>query len=111
MHKSYVLLALVALTGCSSSSGVLPMGPDTYSVSASEHNMSGGAPVAQATALREANDYCAQRGKELLVTNASTSFSRPFFSYEATFRCLQPGDPALTRPAYRQAPDVIIESR
>jgi hypothetical protein len=105
------LFACTFIAGCASTSGVLPLGPDTYRVSASRHNMSGGSPAAQSDALTSAQAHCAGLGKEMLVTNTSSSFERPHYSFTATFRCLKQGDPALVRPSYEQAPDVVIQDR
>ena len=85
------------------------MGPDTYSVTASKHNMSGGAAAAQTNALSLANNKCETLSKEVLVVNTSTSFDRPFYTYSVTFRCLEKGDSQLARPSYKKEPDVIIQ--
>jgi hypothetical protein len=86
-----ILGAAVLMSACASSSGVLPMGPDTYRVSASRHNMAGGEPAAQATALRSAEAHCTRNGRELLVTHTASSFERPLYTFTATFQCLQKG--------------------
>ena len=87
------------------------MGPDTYAVTAAKHNFAGGAPSAQSNALESANAYCDGMGKELMVKNTSSSFERPMYTYSITFQCLNKGDPALTRPTYKQAPNVVIENK
>ncbi|WP_041640511.1 hypothetical protein [Magnetococcus marinus] len=107
---SVVALSL-ALSACGSTGSVMQMGPDTFTVSAQKHNMSGGAPEAQSNALASANAHCAGLGKELMVKNMSSSFERPFYSYSVTFQCLAKNDPALTRPTYTTTPDVVIENR
>ena len=50
-----------ALAGCSTSTGILPMGPDTYTVSVSSPGTSGGI-AAQQKATKEAIDYCGGLG-------------------------------------------------
>ena len=102
-----VLLLLVA--GCGTTGDVMKMGPDTYSVTASKHNMSGGAAAAQTNALNLANNKCETLSKEILVVNTSTSFDRPFYTHSVTFRCLEKNDPQLARPSYKKEPDVIIQ--
>lgn len=109
----FIVSAVLAATlaGCGTTSKVLTLGPDTYRVSASKHNLSGGAPEAEANALKSAESFCTSRGKQLLVSNMSSGFDRPFYTYTATFRCLGAGDPDLRRPIYQSTPDLIIQTR
>ena len=104
-------VSVLVLSGCGSTSKVLNLGPDTYRVTASKHNMSGGAPAAEEAALQSASQHCVDSGKNIYVTNTTSSFDRPFYSYSVNFRCLSAGDPDLQRPSYRSAPDLIIETR
>ena len=105
------LAVVLSTSGCGSTGGVMPMGPDTFAVTASKHNMSGGAPDAESNALSSAYAHCASLGKEMLVKNVSKSFERPFYNHSITFQCLSKNDPALVRPDYRNTPDVVIENR
>jgi hypothetical protein len=102
------LLSMMILSACGSTGTVMQMGPDTYTVTASKHNMSGGASDAQNNALASATAYCSSMGKDLLVKNAFSSFERPYYSYSITFRCLAESDPALKRPTDRKSPDTGI---
>lgn len=108
-----VVAACAVLAGCAQSSGIMKMGPDTYSVSVHAAPALGGASGARQRALGEANERCAQEGKEILVTNITSGRSThlPGGTFEATFRCLAKGDPDLVRPEYRSAPTAVIESR
>lgn len=96
--------------GCGSTGGVMQMGPDTFNVSASKHYTSGGA-AAKSNALLAANAHCTSLGKEILVTNTSSSYAQPFYTAEVTFRCLSKNDSKLSRPNYEKTPDVVIEDR
>lgn len=69
MKSFMAFLTCVLLTACTQSSGVLKMGPDTYSASAAAAPAAGGYSEARRMALTEANQYCAQMGKEILVKN------------------------------------------
>ena len=82
------------LATCAQSSGVLKMGPDTFSVSAAAAPARGGSSEARKIALTEANQYCAQIGKEIIVTNVGTATTNIYGagSAEVTFRCLDKGD-------------------
>jgi len=105
-----VLLVVIALSGCglrTYSSGVLPMGPDTFSVSADDLNPS----TAKQAALTQAQHHCTSLGREILVTNTRTTRGEARTLYDVTFRCLSKGDPELVRPTYETPPDVRIEER
>lgn len=106
----YFFLATL-LSACGTTGKVLTLGPDTYRISASKHNLSGGAPEAEANALQSAESFCISKGKQVLVTNMSSGFDRPYNTYTATFRCLAAGDPDLRRPVYQPAPDMVIQTR
>ncbi len=97
-------VACVLVAGCAHSSGVLKLGPDTYTVSAAASAARGGWASAQKTALTTANDHCAQMGKEILVTNVDAARTNVYGggSSAVTFRCLDKGDPELQRPEYRR---------
>jgi hypothetical protein len=101
--------AMTMLAGCGSTGGVMKLGPDTYTVSASRHYTSGGA-AAKTNALSAANAHCEQLGRELLVTNLSDDFNGPFYTSAITFNCFQKNDPRLIRPSYKKSPDVLIEN-
>lgn len=107
-----VLAACIAcsiLAACTTqSSGVLKMGPDTYSASAAATPIAGGYSEARKIALTEANQYCLQMGREILVKNIGAA---TYTSAQVTFRCLSKDDPELQRTEYRPAPDTIIEDR
>ena len=107
--------AVIILAGCipTQSSGVLKLGPDTYTTSAAAVPERGGSIEARKVALTEANEYCAQLGKEILVANIGTATANQYGRGQAeiTFRCLAKGDPQLQRPEFRKTPDVTIEDR
>lgn len=107
------LLSPVVLAGCAQSSGVMKMGPETYSVSMHAAPARGGIQGAQRLAMEEATSHCQSLEQELLVTNVSTGPSSHFpgGTAEVTFYCLDDADPALQRPEYRTRPDILIESR
>lgn len=118
MKKSLILapVALAAallLAACGGSTGVLPVGPDTYTISAAYRPMAGGGQAAQREVLTEGNTFCAQQGKTLSFLQMGptpVAFDQPI-GYSATFRCLAPGDPELRRPAIVPAPNVVVEQR
>src|SRR5262245_34309698 len=67
MKKSAALLLALGVAGCQST-GVMPIGPDTYRIqTAAGGTLTGGSMVAQKAALDQANEYCAQRGKQFVA--------------------------------------------
>jgi len=111
MRIALLCIAGALCAGCAQSSGVLKMGPDTYSISAAAAPARGGPSEARKIALTGANQHCANLGREILVTNVGTATTNIYGAgtAEVTFRCLAKGDPELQRPQYRRSPDAIIE--
>lgn len=108
-----ILIISIQLAACAQSSGILKMGPDTYSVSVHAAPARGGESGARNLALTEANERCSAEGKEILVTNIASGPSSHFpgGTVNITFRCLAMGDPELQRPIYRSVPSAVIENR
>jgi len=104
---------LVMLCGCAQSSGVLKLGPDTYTVQVHAAPARGGESGARKIALTEANEYCTSQGKEILVTNTSSGASThlPGGTVEVVFLCLSKDDLALKRPNLQPVPNTVIEDR
>jgi hypothetical protein len=111
--RTIVVLSSVALCACAMSSGVLKMGPDTYTLTVAASPVRGGVVGAKQLALEEASKYCSAAGEEILVTNTSgeTTNARGAGSMDITFRCLAAGDPDLQRPDYRVPATTVIEDR
>jgi hypothetical protein len=107
--------AVAALTGCASSTGILPAGPDTYTISEKVAPIRGGGDAAEREALTQANAYCAQQGRQFVPNNMGQSgaLTNPYgpTGYTVTFRCLSPNDPAVANYHLQQAPNLIIEQR
>lgn len=88
--------ATIALAGCTDT-GVLPMGPDTYSVST--RVALSGSSGAKGQALKEAGDYCTAHHREILVKDAQAhecALHGGCGEATVTFMCLDPGDPRYT---------------
>lgn len=77
-------VSLLAITGCATSSGVMPIGSDTYSLSVQAAT----AAAAKQDALNEANAHCKAQNK-----NIQANYMRPssdafgWHSYEVHFKC------------------------
>ena len=110
---SMLLLAAV-LTGCANSSGVVKIGPETFTISTSASPGKGGIPAAKRIAFTEAAAECAQRGAEVFALSektASPTWTEGMASMELNFRCLRPDDPEFKRQRMEATPDRIIENR
>lgn len=99
-------VALV-LTACGSTTGILPVGPDTYTITERFSPIRGGSDTAKTDSLLQANAFCAQQGKQLLSTNMTTGER----SYELVFKCITPAEAAATNYKVQSAPNVVIENR
>jgi hypothetical protein len=111
---SVVCSCALTLTGCSTSSGVLKMGPDTFSITTEASFGKGGISAAKRIAYKEAWDECSKHGLEVFVLNErtiGTTFTDGMAKAELTFRCLRPDDPEFKRQRYEKTPDIIIENR
>ena len=114
MRYSIVIVsATLSLTGCVST-GILPAGPNTYTVTESVDPMLGGSVAAQKRSLTAANAFCLEKGREFLPLEMFAPRSASPYGptdYSVTFRCLPAGDPELARGGRNRAPDAIIEQR
>ena len=113
--KRLIIIVALLLAGCASSSGIAPIGKDTYMVSRQASTGFSGLGDLKAEALREANQYCLSQNKVLQVTH--TEDAKPPFvlgnfpRVEIQFMCLNTNDPDLARPRFQKDPNNIIEIR
>ncbi len=107
-----VTFAAMGLSGCVSTSQVLEMGRDTYSVTATADGFRDAAS-ARESAFEAGSKKCASLGKRFMFTNESTVSTRMGIdtTVTVTFRCLNENDPEYARPNIRQAPGVVIEDQ
>jgi hypothetical protein len=101
-----------ALTGCVSTSQVLDMGRDTFSVSATSDGFRDAASARQ-SAFQAGAQKCAAMGKRFMFVNESSGRTRMGIdtTVNVTFRCLSETDPEYARPDVRQSPSVVIEDQ
>lgn len=104
MKKTAALL-VVFLTGCTTTTSVIEIGKDTYSVGARDSQHSGSS--AQNAAYAKAADYCSEIGKKLVVQGYSTEGG----SSTVTFHCFDENDPRYTEVLLQPTPDTVIEDR
>jgi hypothetical protein len=110
-HRLLTLATLAVpllLLGCNTMGTIHKMGPDTYIATARGGAVTGGAAGAESRAMDAAAEYCANVGREILVTNTSTRGSA-MGSAEVIFRCLATDDPDYRRPNYQPPPTTVIQ--
>ena len=110
-HTPKILARLLAaftflpLAACSS--GVVPMGRDTYMISGSSPGLIGAGSV-KAKLLRQADSWCRQRGLVMVPLNNSGSdavVGGQWANAELSFRAVRPGDVEDKRNRMERAPD------
>jgi hypothetical protein len=115
MRNLGIVVLCAALGGCASSTGILPAGPDTYTLSARYAPIRGGSDEAEREVLTKANEFCGQQGRQFVPNNMGQTAGmvnpNSTTGYTVTFKCLLPNDPAIAKYQLQQAPNVIIEQR
>jgi hypothetical protein len=100
-RSALILMAAVSLVGCQISSGILPAGPNTYTVTERVAPIAGGGMEAQRRTLSEANAHCKSQGREMMPLDLKDAgnLNNPYgpTGYSVTFRCLLPTDPEFRR--------------
>jgi hypothetical protein len=115
MKKFLCLTSIAFIAGCSHSSGVLKVGPETYTIATSASWGKGGIPAAKRIAYEEASEQCVKQGNLEVFTlsekSNATTWVDGMFRFELNFRCLKANDPEFKRQNLQSAPDTIIENR
>ena len=103
--RAFLLVVAIAimLGGCGSSRGILPAGPDTYTLTERYAAIRGGGNEAARDALLKAHDFCTTMGRKFVPGNVDQA--------TVTFKCLLPDDPAVTAYQLQQAPNVTVQQR
>ena len=85
MHlKSVLVISAIVLSGCATSSGVMQIGKDTYSLTVQAESAS----TAKQKSVNEANEYCKIRGNTLEVQQTRAgSDAYGWHMYEVNFKC------------------------
>ena len=105
------LLFAALVVGCASS-GVVPIGQDTFMISKQSSTGYHSAGSVKAEIFTEANAYCLGQGKSLQPVSDSGVDGVPgrsFANAELIFRCLMSGDSGLSRPTRTPVANVRIE--
>lgn len=85
------LIATATLCGCHASSGVIPIGPDTYTVSELRAPIVGGGPAARDAVVADADAFCRAHGQTVVPLELRPDGDpyTPYYptAFDATFRC------------------------
>ncbi len=109
--KAFVLISTILLTSCTSTTGVIPIGEDTYMIGKST-NLSSTSSGIKADAIIEGTKYCKKQGKKIQIIKTNSIDMRlgsHVGSTEIQFMCLSEGDPELNRPKLRKEADNVVE--
>ncbi|GLU33751.1 hypothetical protein Busp01_35930 [Trinickia caryophylli] len=111
-HVLFIAALTTVLAACISTSDVVEVGKDTYSVSATSDGMRAASSGRQ-SAFAAGNEKCASMGKHFQLVTEDSRRTRMGIdtTSDVTFRCLDANDPAYTRPNIQPAPTAIIENR
>ena len=111
--KKLVYVGTLFLVACATSTGITPIGEDTYMISRNGAGFWTATATIKAEAYGEANQYCASQGKKFQVVRASehAASGRPgdFPGAEIQFMCLDAKDRELVRPKMKREADAIVE--
>jgi len=114
MSRLFIVLStLTILSGCASTSDIVPYGKDSYLVNVDDVWGGHSPGKLQVKAAQDASAYCAKQGKVMRVRNTSGSGVTGWTSTSSNliFSCIAESDPENTRPALRKEADVVIERR
>ena len=90
IRTTIAAMAVSLCVACSTTSGVVPSGKDTYFLSRSEKGFDKTGSRVKAAIFGEASDFCAKRGKAMEVIKVNEKDMVPFRSdaqAEVEFRC------------------------
>lgn len=108
------LLISATVVGCAASStGIVPMGRDTYMIAKEQGSGFPGLGTMKGEIITEGVQFCQKQGKEFQIT-ATKETQPPYIlgNYprsEIEFMCLNPGDKDLQRPRLQPVPNTIIQ--
>lgn len=101
--KVSTVLCVFMLNGCAFASDIVPMGKDSYMVTAPETVMGKGRIIA----LKAANQYCDSQNNHMIVRRLDANA----LTIGLTFSCVSEDDPEYKRPNLKKDPSVIIENQ
>jgi hypothetical protein len=107
-----IIFIVLFVSGCATSSGVIPIGLDTYMIARSQKGFDTIGGQVKADVYKEAIAFCTKLKKNVQIVKVSQKDMVPFTSdaqAEIEFMCLDKDDPELTRPNLKKEADILIE--
>jgi hypothetical protein len=94
MRLAPLFCLVIPLAACATTTGIVPVGPDTFLLSEMRAPAAGGGPEAQRAVLAEATAFCAAHGLQFVPVfmRPDGDPTTPYYptAYDATFRCAPP---------------------
>jgi hypothetical protein len=91
-HGVISLLMLALMAGCTFTTGIVAVGPDTYKVSEMRAPARGGGAEAERVVLAETDAFCRRQNKVFLAIDLRPDGDpySPYYptAFDATFRCV-----------------------
>ncbi len=111
--KRILILSLFLVSACSST-GVIPVGGDSYMVSKQTATGFQSAVGIKGEILKEANEFCERKGLRMMVVSLRSKDGEPGRSYataELVFKAVKETDPEYQNYLLKRDADKIIEIR
>jgi len=108
---SLVAVATSILAACTT--GIVPIGPNTYMLSGSSPGLIGKGAV-EAKLLKQANEWCEKRGMVMIPidsTGHDAIYMGNWANAEVKFKAVPPSQAGNVPSGYSAAPNQIIETR
>jgi len=100
--RTSMVLGLTLMTGCAVASEIVPIGKDSFMVTAPE-TLGGKGRI---LVVISANQYCASQNTHMIVRRIDANG----LAVSLMFSCVSENDPEYQRPNLRKEPSVIIEN-
>ena len=109
--KATTIAVAALLAGCTTSSQVVPIGKDSYMVTAATSAFSGMNKSPHIKAAQRANQYCDALAKHMIIRRMDTTGRVGFgnVSVNYLFSCVGENDPEYQRPDLRKEPTTVME--
>jgi hypothetical protein len=114
MKVPFLSLFLACFIAACASTGIMPIGKDTYMVSKQSATGFQSAVGVKGEVLAEANEFCAKQGLVMVLVSLNTKDGVPGRRYataELVFRAVRPEDAENQRPKLERGADSTIEIR
>lgn len=106
-----IVVTCLSLTACMSTSEVVPVGKDTYMLSARASGLLASSSEVPIEAMKAANVHCASLGRRMIIRRTDTQGIPGLtdMSSSLIFSCVTEDDPEYKRPDLQKDPSVIIQ--